>query len=151
MAGTKYCPQRRQFYVADLGCRVFDCRSPKPELLQLLLSTVKSLAVPQEQHRLENGYATSNGKAHDEAELPNGKLANGHAANGLQNGHAPKALQLQVITNLSFLAGLHKFFTVLPFSVLSAKRARARPAHMSTVHCLYNDSATQNPGGMFCA
>ncbi|BDA47196.1 Sulfite reductase [NADPH] flavoprotein alpha-component [Coccomyxa sp. Obi] len=75
--------------------KCYDLRSPKPELLQLLLSTVKSPALTKEQRSHENGYAITNGKAHVEEELPNGKLANGHAANGLQNGHAPEVLQSQ--------------------------------------------------------
>ena len=79
---------------------MFDCRSPKPELLQLLLSTVKCFTLPNEQHSLENGFATSNGNAHEKAELPNGKLANGHSPNGLQNGHAPERQQSQVIIPL---------------------------------------------------
>ncbi|KAK9905499.1 hypothetical protein WJX75_000993 [Coccomyxa subellipsoidea] len=64
----------------------YDLRAPKPELLTVLLSSIQKSSQPRAQNGHQNGFAVKDGI---DAKLPNGYLANGHAANGLQNGHAP--------------------------------------------------------------
>ena len=62
------------------------CRAPKPELLSVLLSSIQKSSQPHAQNGHQNGFAVEDGV---DAKLPNGNFANGHAANGSQNGHAP--------------------------------------------------------------
>lgn len=85
------------------------CRVPKPELLQVLLKSIKASS-PQSglngfdqkgvAHTDEaSAAAAANSKveeAEHDANLPNGKQLNRLIANGLQNGHAPLALHAQV-------------------------------------------------------
>ena len=87
------------------------CRSPKPELLNVLLSSIGSLTPSHVENGLQNGVAHANGAVPKAAGsgLPNGKLVNGHVS--LPNGHASSSPESQVIPHPQFHVQIQSFPT----------------------------------------